>query len=116
VATSSPRNRPLCHDGGVVVRLGADEIGYLPVTTEITSSPQLTPEGLPLALAGREASATPMARAVAELEARGEAVTSRAVAESAHISPEYRVYLAQASRNERSGGYIHVISCAIYPL
>jgi hypothetical protein len=41
------------------------------VTTEITSLPQLTPEGLPLALARRAAQVSRMARAVAELEERG---------------------------------------------
>jgi hypothetical protein len=68
------------------VTLCADEIGYLPVTTEITSLPQLTPEGLPLALARRAAEETRMARAGADLEERGEAVTSRALAEAARIS------------------------------
>lgn len=56
------------------------------MTTEITSLPQLTPKGLPLALARREARQTRMTRAVAELEALGEAVTSRALAATAHIS------------------------------
>jgi hypothetical protein len=80
------RNRPLRYDGRVVVTLCAEEILYLPVTTEITSLPQLTPEGLPLALARRAAEETRMARAAAELEERGEAVTSRALAQAAHIS------------------------------
>ena len=80
------RNRPLRYDGRVVVTLCAEEILYLPVTTEITSLPQLTPEGLPLALARRAAEETRMARAVAKLEERGEPVTSRAVAAAAHIS------------------------------
>jgi hypothetical protein len=84
--TCAHRNRPRRYDGRVVVTLCADEILYLPVTTEITSLPQLTPEGLPLALAQRAAEETRMARAVADLEERGEAVTSRALAEAAHIS------------------------------
>jgi hypothetical protein len=66
---SAHRNRPLRYDGRVVVTLCAEEILYLPVTTEISSLPQLTPEGVSLAL-----------------EERGEAVTSRALAEAAHIS------------------------------
>jgi len=41
-------NRPLRYDGRVVVTLCAED---LPVTTEISSLPQLTPEGVPLALA-----------------------------------------------------------------
>ena len=57
----------------MVVTLCADDILYLPVTTEITSLPQLTPEGLPLALARRAAEETRMATAAAELEERGEA-------------------------------------------
>ena len=36
------RNRPLHYDGRLVVTLCADEVLYLPVTTEITSLPQLT--------------------------------------------------------------------------
>jgi hypothetical protein len=80
------RNRPLRYDGRVVVTLCADDVLYLPVTTEITSLPQLTPEGLPLALARRAAEDRRMANAVAELEKRGEAVTARAVAAAAHIS------------------------------
>src|ERR1051326_6666906 len=82
----APRNRPLRYDGRVVVTLCAEDILYLPVTTEITSLPQLTPEGLPLALARRAAEETRMAKAAAELEARGETVTSRALAAAAHIS------------------------------
>lgn len=66
--------------------LCSDEVLYLPVTTEITSLPQLTPEGLPLALARRAAEETRMTRAAAELAERGEAVTSRALAQAAHIS------------------------------
>lgn len=66
--------------------LCADDVLNLPVTTEITSLPQLTPEGLPLALARRAAEETRMANAVADLVERGEAVTSRAVAAAAHIS------------------------------
>jgi hypothetical protein len=80
------RNRPLRYNGRVVVTLCAEEILYLPVTTEITSLPQLTPEGLPLALARRAAEQTRMARAAADLEERGEVVTSRAMATAAHIS------------------------------
>jgi hypothetical protein len=53
---SAHRNRPLRYDGRVVVTLCAEEILYLPVTTEI---------------------------AIVE---RGEAVTSRALAAAAHIS------------------------------
>ena len=89
-ALSSPecahRNRPLGYDGQVVVTLCADDVLYLPVTTEITSLPQITPEGLPLALARRAAEQTRMVKAVAELEAHGEAVTSRSLAEAARIS------------------------------
>src|SRR5215470_4301631 len=70
----------------ICATLCAEEILYLPVTTEITSLPQLTPEGLPLALARRAAEVTRMANAVAKLEERGEAVTARAVAAAAHIS------------------------------
>jgi hypothetical protein len=46
----------------------------------------LTPAGLPLALARRAAEETRMTRAATELEERGEAVTSRALAAAAHIS------------------------------
>jgi hypothetical protein len=80
------RNRPLRYDGRVVVTLCAEEILYLPVTTEIASLPQLTPEGLPLALARRAAEETRMAKAVADLVERGESVTSRSLAAAAHIS------------------------------
>jgi hypothetical protein len=80
------RNRPLRYDGRVVVTLCADDVLYLPMTTEISSLPQLTPEGLPLALARRAAEQTRMASAVADLVERGEAVTARAVAAAAHIS------------------------------
>ena len=47
--------------------LCADDVLYLPVTTEIASLPQLTPDGLPLALARRAAEDRRMANAVAEL-------------------------------------------------
>jgi hypothetical protein len=80
------RSRPLRYNGRVVVTLCADEVLYLPVTTEITSLPQLTPDGLPLALARRAAEHARMARAATDLAEHGEAVTSRALAEAAHIS------------------------------
>lgn len=66
--------------------LCADEVLYLPVTTEIPSLPQLTPEGLPLTLARRAAEHARMARSAIDLEKRGEAVTSRTLAQAAHIS------------------------------
>ena len=94
-------------------RVSAEEVQYLPVTTEITSLPQLMPEGLPLALARRAAEQTRMVRAAEEVEARGEAVTSRALAQAAHISREHRVHLAPATRNRCSGVCISVISSAI---
>jgi hypothetical protein len=77
-----PVNKKRC----VVVTLCAEEVLYLPVTTEITSLPQLTPEGLPLALARRAAEHARMVKAIAALGERGEAVTSRSLAEAAHIS------------------------------
>jgi hypothetical protein len=97
----------------VVVTLCAEEGQYLPVTTEITSPPQLTPEGLPLARARRAAEQMRMARAAAELEEHGEAVTSRALAAAAHISREYRVHLAPTEGNGLERGGTHVISSAI---
>ena len=86
---------------------------HLPVTTEITSLPQLTPEGLPLALARRAAEATRMAKAVAELEKRGEAVTSRSLAAAAHLAREHCVRLAPPARDGRDGDGSSVISSAI---
>src|SRR5262249_32253566 len=77
------RNRPLRYDGRVVVTLCADEVLYLPASTEITGLPQLT-RGASATCAG-----TPGRRADAdgqgcgELEAHGEAVTSRALAATA---------------------------------
>jgi hypothetical protein len=86
VTQCAHRNRPLRYDGRMVVtRLG----GRGPVSARdapCTSLPQLTPEGLPLALERRAAEETRMVKAVADLEERGEAVTSRALAASAHIS------------------------------
>lgn len=80
------RNRPLRHDERIVVTLCEGLILDLPTTTKITSLPQLTPKGQPLALARRAAEQTRMTRAAAELEAHDEAVTSRALAATAHIS------------------------------
>ena len=45
------RNRPRLFDGRVVVTLCADEVLYLPITTEITSLPQLR-RGVTAARAG----------------------------------------------------------------
>src|ERR1051326_3044562 len=80
------RNRPLRYDGRVVVTLCEDDVLYLAVTTEITSLPQLTPDGLPLALARRAAEVPRMVNAAAKLEEHGEAVTARALAAAARIS------------------------------
>ena len=107
------RNRPLRYDGRVVVTLCADDVLYLPVTTEITSLPQLTPEGLPLALARRAAEVMRMVNAVAKLEERGEAVTSRAAGRGRAYFAQYRVHLAPAARNGRDGDAADVISSAI---
>ena len=52
-----------------------------------------------------------MAKAAAELEERGEAVTSRALA-AAHISREYRMHLAPGARNGRDGIESLVFNCA----
>jgi hypothetical protein len=41
-----------------------------------------------------------MVTAVADLEERGEAVTSRALAAAAHISREYRVHLAPKAEKQ----------------
>src|SRR5215831_10736380 len=103
------RNRPLRYDGRVVVTLCADDILYLPVTTEITSLPQLTPQGLPLTLARRAAEQTRMAKAAAELEERGEAVTSRALATAAHISLNTACSWLQ-SRETRTEGPLGALS------
>ena len=105
------RNRPLRYDGRVVVTLCADDVLYLPVTTEITSLPQLTPEGLPLALraSGRRGQ-TRMARAAAELEERGETVTARAVAAAAHISLNTACTWLRQPRNWCAGIDSSVIS------
>lgn len=80
-----------------------------------TSLPQLTPEGLPLALARQAAEHTRMINAVAALEQRGEALTSRSLATEAHISREYRVHLAPAARNGGARRCSDVIRSAIYP-
>jgi hypothetical protein len=73
------------------------------VTTEITSLPQLAPEGMLLAIALRAAEEKRMAKAAAELEECGEALTSRALAAAAHISREHRLHLAPPTRNEHAG-------------
>ena len=97
----------------VVVTLCADEVQYLPVTTEITSLPQPTPDGLPLALERRAAEAVRMDRAAADLEKRGEVVTSRALAQATHISREHRMHLAPGGQNRCYGDCIDVISSAM---
>lgn len=97
----------------MVVTLCAEEVLYLPVTTEITSLPQLTPKGLPLALARRAAEHARMVKAVTDLEERSEAVTSRSLAEAAHISREHGLHMATAARDWRERGPTHVISSAI---
>ena len=62
------RCRPLRYNGRIVVTMCAEEILFLPITTEITSLPQLTAEGVPLAR--RAAEATRLAGAAAELVTR----------------------------------------------
>jgi hypothetical protein len=59
---------------------------YLPITTEITSLPQLTPEGLPLREARQVQANARLEAAVQALEESGEAVTVRALAAEARIS------------------------------
>ena len=59
---------------------------YLPVTRGARACHSSRAARLPLALARRAAEVTRMAKAAAELEERGEAVTSRSLAQAAHIS------------------------------
>jgi hypothetical protein len=56
----------------MVVTLCSDEVGVSAGDAPCTSLPQLTPEGLPLALARRAADATRMDKAIADLEERGD--------------------------------------------
>lgn len=98
----------------MVVTLCADEVLYLPVTTEITSLPQLTPEGLPLALARRAAEQARMARAATALEERCEAVASRALAQAAHISREHGVYAGSRQRETGARAFGPMLSVLQY--
>ena len=68
------------------VTLCADDVLCLPVTRGARASHSSRAARLPLALARRAAEEARMAKAVAELGERGETVTSRALAEAAHIS------------------------------
>jgi hypothetical protein len=102
--------RPRLKDRRVVVTLWADDVLYLPVTTEITSLPQLSPEGLPLAR--RAAEVTRMINAIAELVERGEAITSQSLAEAAHISLTTACTRAPAARNGHDGIASNVINFA----
>lgn len=68
---------------------------------------------MPLALARRAAEQARMAKAVAELEAHGEVVTSRSLAAAARISREHRMCLAPWARNGHDGIGSSVISSAI---
>ena len=93
--------------------LGSDKVLYLPVTTEITSLPQLTPEGLPLALARRAAEARRMAGAEARVGRSGRGGHfAGAGREGTHLA-EHCMHLAPTARNGCDGGCISVISSAI---
>lgn len=60
---------------------------YLPMTTEITSLPQLTPEGVPLVLARWAAEQTRMTKAEARVESsRGNSDFTRCGHGSTHLS------------------------------
>jgi hypothetical protein len=83
-----------------------DDVLYLPVTRR-------APACHSSRAARRGAVHTRMDKVAEELEARDEAVTSRAPAETAHISREYRVHLAQAARNGHHGDGTDVISSAL---
>jgi hypothetical protein len=90
-ARSSPecahRNRPVRYDGRVVVTLCADDVLYLPVTTEISSLSQLTRRAITAGAGAPGRGGHTNGQSRSALEERGEAVTSRAVAAAAHISP-----------------------------
>src|SRR5262245_15976821 len=66
--------------------LSAGDILDLPATTVITSLPQLTAEGTPLAEARLAEAEARLAAAAAALEAQGEALTTRTLAAAARIS------------------------------
>jgi hypothetical protein len=79
------RNRPLRHDGRVVVTLCAGDVDFLPVTTEITSLPHLTSEGELRATVGRAKQSARLVAALTALRERGELVTVRALVAEAKV-------------------------------
>jgi hypothetical protein len=80
------RNRPLRYDGRTVVTLCAGAVDFLPITTEITSLPQLTTDGAERATKAAAQTAEKLDKALADLRARGEKVTTRALAATAGVS------------------------------
>ncbi|MBA3825275.1 MAG: hypothetical protein H0X24_15420 [Ktedonobacterales bacterium] len=74
------RNRPLRHDGRIVVTLCQGEIANLPPTTTITSLPQLTADGEERRTASLVDAETRIQAAIAELHAAGQPVTVRTLA------------------------------------
>jgi hypothetical protein len=80
------RNRPMRHDGRTVVTFCAGEIDFLPITTEITSLPQLTGEGESRSSMRDARNAQRFQQAIEALQAEGVKITTRAVAAKASVS------------------------------
>jgi hypothetical protein len=83
------RNRPLRHDGRVVITLAKGEVAALPVTDEYTSLPsRLTEEGLTTEEAREQRNEAALEQAAARLTQQGKKVTIQALAREAKVRKE----------------------------
>lgn len=80
------RNRPLRHDGRVVITLAKGDVAALPITEEYTSLPsRLTEEGLTTEEARQVRNETALEQVAARLTQEGKKVTIKALAKEAKV-------------------------------
>lgn len=96
------RNRPLRHDGHVVISMCHSEIDFLPITTEIAALPHLTCDGEELRTKRQAQAEERIRAAIATLGGRGEPVTVRAVAALAQVQHNAVSAWMRANHNEAS--------------
>jgi hypothetical protein len=110
------RNRPLRHDGRIVVTLCASEIDYLPITEVYEELPaRLADDGAALKTRNREAAEKRMAEAAEELLRRGEPVTARSLAGAAGVRLGVACEWLRTARSTPAQHYVHLDPVSRFP-
>ena len=107
------RNRPLRYDGRTVITFTAGTVDFLPITTEITSLPQLDADGTPRG-ERRQAEQEERLRAAARaLQARGELLSASALAAAACTRKQAACAFLRKWRGDAGAGELGTIPASV---